>query len=448
MIRDPARPSDNSAERSWVVRPTSWWRPSLIALGFWIVLLPLAWLAPRLSGNVWSRYMTVESIVERGTQAIERSPMLEMSGSPDYIKVGRHFYSDKPPVLSVLAALPYLPLKLYGLRFAASPQQFTTINGVLVATFVGLASAATLFALRCLLQTAPVSAWVADLLTLVFGFGSLLFSYGVTFNNHSVAAGLLTVALAVAVLRPQSVFLPGLLTGLAATIDLPAGGAMLLGLGILVAARSRDMRSLTTYLAGCAGPLVLHALLQIAVTGSPLPAEMTPEVFAFEGSYWSGKAGRWVEPGPRWRFGIEFLFGPQGWLTVTPVLIFGLVAGPRIVARRGDPLRPHAAVILGVTTLLLAYYIWGVRRTDYSGLSFGTRHLLAISPGIYWLGVVGLARLRSRVAWSLFIVCWIIGAVYAFAGMRDPWSRIEGRSDSGLVLVKPLTIYPWTSYRR
>src|SRR4051812_26429787 len=92
-------------------RPVRPFRPLLLGALYWASLAPLTlYPAPRHSGNVWSRYMTVESIVERGTLAVDRSPLLRISGSPDLVRFGGHLYSDKPPVLSALSAAIYAPL--------------------------------------------------------------------------------------------------------------------------------------------------------------------------------------------------------------------------------------------------------------------------------------------------------------------------------------------------
>lgn len=427
------------------VRPAGWWRVALPCIAYWAALMPLTYFPPRHSGNVWSRYMTIESLVERGTFAVDRSPLRAISGSPDLIKVGQRRYSDKPPVLSTLAAGVYYPLHAAGQRFAGSAESFVVVNAVLVSVVVGLTSALALAGTRVLLQYVPIRPITADALTLAFGFGSLLLSYGVTFNNHSVAAGLLTLALAIVVVEGPAVA-AGVLTGLAAVIDLPAGGAMLLALGALSGWRSRG--ALGRFALGAVGPLVLHAALQTVVTGSPLPAELNPAVFSYEGSYWNTAAGRWVEPGPRWQFGLELLFGPQGWLTVTPILGFGVVGLIGAAVWRGGPLRPAAIAVGSVLVVLIAYYTWGVRRTDFSGQSFGARHLLAISPAVYVFGVDALGHWKSRFAWVTFAALWGVGLVFAAAGMRDPWSRIERREDMGLELVKRTALYPWSSYRR
>ncbi|WP_165226350.1 hypothetical protein [Aquisphaera insulae] len=428
------------ARRSW-----------LIGLLYWITLLPLT-SPPRHSGNVWSRYMTIESLVERGTLAIERSPLLAISGSPDQVRIGPHIYSDKPPMLSAIAAGLYAPLH-WGMGWKMSrPGDFQAVNAALVWGIVGLCSGLALVGLRRLIALAPINPIVADLLTLGFGYSSLLLVYGVTFNNHSVAAGLLTLALAI-VATGNGVgrsgwghFATGLLTGLAATIDLPAGGFFTAALTVWLAVRRRGIP--VAYLAGCVGPLLAAAWLQYRIAGSPLPVEMNPRLFDYEGSYWTTGPGRWVERGPRWRFGLEFLFGPQGWLTVTPALILGAMGAAWIAARRGDALRPLAIIVLTSILVLVGYYTWGVRRTDFAGLSYGTRHLLAISPATFAFAVILIGRWKRKVACSVMAGLIAVGAVYAIAGMKDPWSRIERRDDSGLRFVKKLTAYPWSSYAR
>ena len=95
--------------------------------------------------------------------------------------------------------------------------------------------------------------------------------------------------------------------------------------------------------------------------------------------------------------------------------------------------------------VLLIYYIWFTRRTDIAGHSFGTRHLLAVTPACYFFAVVGLARLRSRFAAIVFVLLMVVGGVYAVAGMRDPWSRIEiegaeGAGPRRLAAIRALSV--------
>jgi hypothetical protein len=431
-----------------VACPASWGRALAVGGVFWAALATLSWV-PKHSGNVWSRYMTIESIVERGELTIDRSPA--RTWTPDIMKAAGHYYSEKPPVLSVLSSLVYLPLYFSGWRLTRSAEDFRVVNWVMVTTVVGSTSCLTIAALRRLLQAAPLPALAADALALLFGFGSLLLTYGVTFNNHTVAAAAIMSALALTTFEPlgpasRRRFLVGLLAALALVVDIPAGGAMFVALFAWLCARSRRLP--WSFLAGSVGPLLLHSVVQTAISGSPLPAEMQFDLIAFPGSYWASREGRWTEPGPRWQFALELLLGPQGWLTVTPALAFGVVGLVRSAFRRDDPLRPLALVVGSVLLVMVGYYVWGVRRTDYAGQSFGVRHLLAISPAVYLFAVVLLARLQSRVAWLAFGFLLAAGMVFSMAGMLDPWSRVDRRDDSGLAIVKRLTLYRFSTYRR
>ncbi|WP_435005228.1 hypothetical protein P12x_003123 [Tundrisphaera lichenicola] len=444
--------TSNEPWGNWpIVRPVGVWRPRIIAAIYALALLPLTVL-PRHSGNVFSRYMTIEAIVERGELAIERSPLLARSGSPDVVKFGTHFYSDKPPVLSAIASPIYALLNVLGVRFSGPGYQFAVSNLAITWGVVGLASAWTLVSIRRLLQVVPIPPWAADLLTLAFGFGSQLLTYAVTFNNHSVGAALITAAFALTVLEPpgrarhRARFLAGFCAALAATIDLPAGGLFLAGLFVIQAIRTRSVP--WAYLLGSVGPLLFHGWLQSLVTGTPLPAEMYPEAFHYPGSYWLTPEGTWRERGPRFLSALDLVVGPQGWLTVTPALIFGLVGLGMSTARRADPLRPSSWLVGISALILILYYTWGVRRLDFAGSSFGTRHLLPITPVCYVFGVVALGRLRGWWPVVLFLPLLGIGFVYSIAGMSDPWTRIERREKAEPMLhaVQRLVPFrpPWT----
>ena len=433
-----------------IVRPVHPLRPWLIALVYWIALVPLT-AAPRHSGNVWSRYMTIESLAERGTFAIGRSPLLRPSGSPDLAKYGGRLYSDKPPVLSVAGALIYAPLYYWGgLKFAGPRgdfRQFPVVNLVLVSSLVGLASAWALASLRRLLQATTFPAWVADLLTLAVGFGTPLLTYGVTFNNHSVAAGLIAAAFALVTLedsaRPRRAW-AGLFAGLAATIDLPAGGATFVVLGGWLAARRRGVP--WAYLGGAIGPALIHAAAQWSISASILPVELDRKAMEYPGSYWTTAAGRFRETVPRWRFGLELLVGSQGWLTITPIFALTPI-GLALAARRG-PLRGAAVAASAIVAAILVFYVFIVHRTDYAGESFGVRHLVAIAPICSFFALVALDRLKNRRLNLACAVLFAVGAVYAYYGMLNPWSRAERRPEAALRVLQRFALDPRSSYGR
>ena len=303
------------------------------------------------------------------------------------------------------------------------------MNFVVVASTAAACAALTVVCLRRLLGRLRFQTSLADVLALAFGYGSLLLSYSVTFNNHVVAAGLFD-RIANADDRGAgheatcgAALWIGGLVGLAAVVDLPAGGAAPVAFGVWLAICHRGIP--IAYAAGAAPFLLLHCVLQSLVTGSPLPAELYSQAFLFPRSYWTTPAGTFQEIGPRWQFGLEMLIGPQGWLTVTPVLVFGLAGAASVLIRPRDPLRGAALCVVAIFIIVFVYYIWFTRRTDFAGQSYGTRHLLAISPLVYYFAVVLLSRCRRNAAVALFTTLVLFGAVYALQGVKDPWTRIE-----------------------
>lgn len=240
--------------------------------------------------------------------------------------------------------------------------------------------------------------------------------------------------------------LVGFAAAFAATIDLPAGALWWATLGAWLA--WEDRRAILPFAIGSFAPIALHTALQWPITGSPLPVEFYPEGFEYPGSYWSTEAGTFREQGSRSWFLLELLVGPQGWLTVTPLLLLAPV-GWALGWRSGGRPRVFAAATIGTTAILLAYYAFGVRRTDFSGLSYGTRHLLAITPVVGFWSVYGAFGSRRR-RWLVpgLVVLWMVGLVYAYQGMRDPWSRIERRGEPSIRILQKLVPYPHSSYRR
>ena len=449
----------NGTVETGAFHPVPWWRLILPGLLFTATLAALTdWPGPRHCGNVLSRYMTIESLAHRGTLAISESPLRALSGTPDVALFNRQFYSDKPPVLPALASVVY---RLSGVTLSPRLDEFRRANWLLTVSIVGVSSGLALVGLRWWLTRVPVSPLGADLLTLGFGFTSLLLSYGVTFNNHSVAAGLVTLGTALALIESPSLgrrlravrgFGAGLCAGLAATIDIPVGGLLTLALGGALIARTR--RVPWAFLAGLVGPVALHVILQVQITGTPWPVEMYPEALAYPGSYWATEEGRWKEVQPRWLWGVEFLFSHQGWLTVTPALVVGLVGLGVALICPGHPLRHAAGVVSFVTLGLVVYYVFGVRRCDFAGGSFGTRHMLAISPLVLLFAADATARLKRGWAWGILALLMTFGGGYAVAGMLDPWTRIDRPCDHLPLrdrIIKPLkwfTPYPMSTYPR
>ena len=436
--------------------------------GLWVAaafLVVVCWRinapAPRHSGNTWSRYATIESIVERHTLAITQSPVLRNAN--DRIRVGDDYYSDKPPALSVLGSGVYAVLHACGYRMIAPDRHridawFRVFNFWMVAILVALPSALGVYLFRTCLAPLRLAWLTKDLLAGSFGFGTLMFPYSVTFNNHTLAGALLVGAWVLLLRResdgrrtPARAALMGLLAGSSLAIDLPTGAAATVALGIYLLVTGRSWRELAAFAVGTLPPLALHSVSQSMVTGSPLVAELYPEYWhwdpgAVEPSvpcYWSNPGGIDTNVEGTLSYLGHVLCGPRGWFTLTPVLGFA-AAGLLGCLVRGD--RGHrgpAILILAVLVVVVGYYVGWATRRNYGGVSYGMRWFIALTPMVYYFAALWYARSRS-IAWrTAFWVAVAIGVLYSAVGTTMPWAEIERSSDPLLCWLQHLVIYPW-----
>ncbi|MGV2340183.1 MAG UNVERIFIED_CONTAM: hypothetical protein LVR18_41410 [Planctomycetaceae bacterium] len=159
--------------------------------------------APLQSANDRSRWATVWSLVERGTWQIDEIDLQPGWTTIDKVRYRTgaaepwHFYSSKPPFLSVLAAGLYATEKAtlgWGLL-----EHTAAVTRLLLLFINVIPFAAALTALAATLRRVGVSSAVRCLIITAAGFGSMLNPYLVTLNNHTPAAAcaMLTIAAAV-----------------------------------------------------------------------------------------------------------------------------------------------------------------------------------------------------------------------------------------------------------
>src|SRR5438552_12920693 len=128
----------------WADHPASAWVLAGLALG-----LAAAGARPYAGGfNDGSRLATAESLIDRGTLAIDDSvfvrpppdrapyppelPHIHVHGTLDRVRIDGHFYSDKPMVPAVLTAAAYRVLMPLGLpRPGDRPDVFCRVATVL-----------------------------------------------------------------------------------------------------------------------------------------------------------------------------------------------------------------------------------------------------------------------------------------------------------------------------
>ena len=189
-------------------------------------------LRPFLSGNDRSRWLTVRSLVERGTFAIDEIVVepgwdtIDAVVHPD--AAGRlRLYSSKPPLLAVLAAAPYwLAHRLTGWTLADHPFELGRMLQLLYGLLpLGIFIA---FSLR-LVDRIGTSDWGRLWAAALATCGTLLDAFAVVFTNHvpaaacTAASAYLAHRIAVDGLRsPAGFALAGGTAALAAAFELPA----------------------------------------------------------------------------------------------------------------------------------------------------------------------------------------------------------------------------------
>jgi hypothetical protein len=239
------------------------------------------------SWNDSSRMATASALVEHGTFAIDRTPFVDTG---DKIFVGGHFYSDKPPFPSIMAAAVYLPL--YHLGLELSPGRSTAYYIIVVLVMKG----ALLAALVCFylaLKRTGLGDGRRIMLTGALALSSLLLPWTSVFNNHGLAAAFVTVGLfSIVEARHRDdarvpITMAGFFFSLASVCDLSTG-AIFAAFGLLIVSIRKLRPHTLWYLLPCLVTLAPYIAINYRISGSLLPVQLDKELFVYPGSPWIG----------------------------------------------------------------------------------------------------------------------------------------------------------------
>ncbi len=349
--------------------------------------------------NDGSRLATVESLVDHGTLAIDRSVFVHPdlaqaaggapfgpgslpAGTADKVFVNGRFYSDKAPVPAVAMSALYWGLQRgTGLVARERVSRFAYLMTVTTsgASYVAAAAGMFLLALRIL-----GSARAAFVVALSFAFATITPVYSRAVNIHIV---LLALATGVAVEWHRLVTCAGLGAGTgvgpdtrvgptrvrpstrdpraaASTRDLLVLGALggaayacdfgigphLLGVSVLLAWWiCRRIGSALLVVAGAAPLLILHHVLNYQVGGTLGPVGAVPEYLAWSGSPFASYelTGGLHHASARalLRYAVDLLIGARGFVRFNlpllllapalPILFHARTEAPGVARRRG-----------------------------------------------------------------------------------------------------------------
>jgi hypothetical protein len=383
--------------------PTARWVASLVMLASLVLVLWNLQDASLENANTGSRYATIESLVDYGTFAIDQS---RYSRTIDKVKVGDHYYSSKPPVLSVYGA------GVYWVYRALSGHTIADYEGEVVwvvSLATGWLSHAVLLVYLRRIGQLLFRRQLATLgMLIAAGFGYLGAGYATTLNNHSVAAAFVVAGL-YHVQRARRTegwrhwSYAGLWLGFVPSLDLPSTAfAVAFGAYLL---RRDWRRTLRCFVPAALPPFILGLVLNVVSTGSVIPAYLRAELYKYAGSYWQHTQGIDALREPKGLYAFHVLLGHHGVFSMTPLLVFAVIELVREV-RRGEDRAVSVANGAALAAVLAFLIFWS---TNYGGWCVGMRWfvppmaVLLVYFG-YWLERVPLSRLQNGLVMAAFAV--------------------------------------------
>ncbi|MEK6260722.1 MAG: hypothetical protein AABP62_19145 [Planctomycetota bacterium] len=388
---------------------------------------------PLQSANDRSRWCTVWSLVERGTFQIDEIRRRPGWDSIDIIHDDGHFYSTKPPLLTVIAAgLTRCVTRVTGWTLLDDTYSVTT--AVLLIINI-LPFAVSLWLLSAVLSRHARTGWCHLFVLSTAAFGTLLTPFLMTFNNHTVAAAGVMVAL-YALMRLLSDEAPrgwtcglcGLAAAWACANELPAGA---FGLAtFLLAWRRSPRQTLSWYVPAALVPLAALIVTNVIATGSWKPAYASygssKYNFVIDGvpSYWMNPQGVDRNLDSPLMYFVHCTVGHHGIWSLSPVFLMAIVGWLMSHRVRDPALRSVLRCGAVLTAVVLAFYLTRTQNYNYGGVSCALRWSLWLTP--FWvMALIPVldATARSITMKSIASLLLVASIVSAWLPVPNPWQQ-------------------------
>jgi len=413
------------------------WKLTVGVAVFFLALCSLLTHSHINSFNDASRMASVEALVEHGTWAIDNTTMAGHTG--DIIKLNGHTYSDKPPVLSFMAAGLYAILhRVFGLQLIPKecdprasacycfavlcPQRPDWAYYWLTLTLIGIPSAFLLALFYRLTASMAQSNTLALILTAVLGLGTTILPYSLVINDNIPTAACLMLGL-YALLRSTGdlahsrrwLLVAGFAAALAFTFELQAGLFLVF---FLADAVLHHRRGAWPFLIGTLPPLLLMAGLDWWILGDPFPPMLHPAGYAFPGSLLNPTIGglRTASNVPEYVF--EMLVGDRGLFSFVPVMLWVVAALIARLRDKSDWLWSRA-IIVGLACLSLTIYFGGFTES-FGGEVYGPVWYTAIMP-LLFVFAASPALYRTLSRRLIFGGLSVLSVYAAWQGALNPW---------------------------
>ncbi len=391
---------------------------------------------PLQSANDRSRWCTVESLLSGNGYVIDEIDGTRGWSTIDKVRHEGHFYSTKPPMLPTLVAgVAWCVERASGLDLRDDTP--TVVPWVLL--FVNVVPLGVALALLGRIAERHSSRGFTPLFVVAAaGTATLLLPFSSTLNNHTVAACSLVVSLAAfdRILAGSRSFVAFAVAGFFAAFtvvnELPAASY---GVAVFAVLHWKSpSRTWAAFVPAALVPLVAHFALNVVATGGVVPfyAKYGTEkyVYVHEGvpSYWANPTGIDASTESPLVYFLHCTVGHHGIYSLSPVFLLTLVGWWFTLKRARDrsersKLLPLAAMGLGLTAIVLAFYLSRTQNYNYGGISAGLRWTIWLIP--FWLvgmlpAVDRLATPRGR---AVALVLLFASAFSAWTSARSPWAQ-------------------------
>jgi hypothetical protein len=394
-----------------------------IAILFLITFAVLTKSEPA-SWNDMSRVAAIESLVERGTWAIDDSPWVDRT--QDKILLDGRFYSDKMPLLSLMGA------GVYGILRSA-------VGATLAPDCAETAKVCAYYWLTLILIGVPVGlllwiffdfAWrknlplrAAVIGTLALGSGTMIFPFTLVLNHHTPAAVSLFASFYLltthAADNRKRLVGAGLLAALAVSFDAISG---IVAMSLVGIAAARYRRILPYFLLGAAIPLVVTAFLDYQIAHTIIPPYLITSAYSYPGSAFPATIGGNGTPDDYAAYAFRMFLGAQGLFAYNPLLLFALVGAIVVAVKSGHPLRVEG-IFTALGFVLLSIYL-AVGTGNLGGIAYGERWFVAAIPVlfafIFFVPPLNAAHWKNA-AWIVFLPLLALSAFSSLEGAMGPW---------------------------
>ena len=267
------------------------------------------------------------------------------------------------------------------------------------------------------------------------GFGTYLFAFNVTLNNHTVAAYsaffaiYATIRIVADGRRHWGYFLAsGFFAAFSAASELPA--VLFLVLLFLILLVIAPKKTLLAFLPAALVPSIALLWTQLMAFGqfAPVYLEYKTESYQHEGSYWQTPLEFDYfndHPEPKGVYIFHMLIGHHGFFSLTPIFLFALVAVLANLFGKRRRLSHVAWLTLILTSSLVYLYGWVSQSArNYGGSTQGLRWFFWLIP--FWLVMLPMgvsAGGRHRWVRVLALLALAVSIFSVGFALRTPWSH-------------------------